>query len=92
MARFRAFIKGHKGGSRLGDEESGIVAEITAAEVGVTVRGHVDRNDDTEVFELFLTRGRMSWPPYLLGTVRLHLNRPAFEPVTTPTTPHPTKE
>jgi hypothetical protein len=81
MARFRAFIKGRQGDSwRLGDDQSGIVAEITAAEVGVTVRGRVDA-DGSEVFDLFLTRGRMSGPPYCFGTVRLHLNRPAFEPV-----------
>jgi hypothetical protein len=83
MARFRAYIKGRQGDSwRLGDDTSGIVAEITAAEVGVSVRGYVDPADGSEVFELFLTRGRMTGPPYLFGTVRLHLNRPAFEPVT----------
>jgi hypothetical protein len=86
MARFRAFIKGRQGDSwRLGDDQSGIVAEITAAEVGVSVRGYVAA-DGSDVFELFLTRGRMSGPPYRFGTVRLHLNRPAFEPVS-PTTP-----
>jgi hypothetical protein len=88
MARFRAFIKGRQGDSwRLGDEQSGIVAEITAAEVGVTVRGHV-APDGTDVFELYLTRGRMATgPPYCIGTVFLYHHRPAFQPVPPPTTP-----
>jgi hypothetical protein len=89
MARFRAYIKGRQGDSwRLGDDQSGIVAELTAAELGVSVRGYVAA-DGSDVFELYLTRGRMPGVPYCLGTVTLYRNRPAFQPVSPPTTPEP---
>jgi hypothetical protein len=58
MARFRAFIKGRfdSHAARLGDEASGIVAEVTGLESGVTVHACVEAGRD--VFRVYRNGGR----------------------------------
>lgn len=70
MARFRAWIEGRYGNqaSRMGDE--GIVAEVTAAKVGVFVQGVVAEGGGEE-FQVFATQGRIPGDGVFLGTVQL---------------------
>jgi hypothetical protein len=58
VARFRAFVRGYKGAkvSRLGDEVSGVYAELTAADVGITIVGRV--SDGQDGFDVWVTSGR----------------------------------
>lgn len=81
MARFRAAIQGIGRASRLGDDRTGIRAELSTETCGVTVVGKAGL-DDANVFEVYLTRGR--WQdravPIYLGRITLYDGRPAWEP------------
>jgi hypothetical protein len=71
MARFRAWIEGRYGNQarRMGDD--GVLAEVTAAKVGVHVVGRLNAQGHEE-FQVFATRGRRTGvEPVYLGSVAL---------------------
>jgi hypothetical protein len=71
MARFRAWIEGRYGNQarRMGDD--GVLAELTAAKVGVHVVGRLNDRDQEE-FQVFATQGRRAGvEPVYLGVVHV---------------------
>lgn len=58
MARYRGTVQGSRGqASRLGTEKSGIQSSTNGWDLGVSVTGHLEEDDDTDAFVIEITGG-----------------------------------